>query len=128
MNSRVLDASALLALLAREPGWETVQAALRHQAHVSAVNWAEVVGKLSDIGMAANDIREVLQLLPVAIVPADAELAVQVGLLRTSTRQLGLSLADRACLALAARLGVPALTADRVWTGLELGIQVEMIR
>jgi len=44
--------------------------------------------------------------------------AIEVARLRPLTRQVGLSLADRACLALAHRLGTRALTADSAWSGL----------
>lgn len=128
MNNRVLDASALLALLNREPGWEMVLEALQHDAYVSAVNWAEVVGKLSEAGMPENEVREVLESLPVQLVSVTSDLAFRIGFLRPRTRTLGLSLGDRACLALAESLGVPALTADRAWASLQIGVKTELIR
>ena len=62
------------------------------------------------------------------MVPFDAEQAYAADGLRTSTRERGLSLADRACLALALQLGAPVLTADRAWEGLVPGVGLEWIR
>ncbi|MBI2872580.1 MAG: type II toxin-antitoxin system VapC family toxin [Chloroflexi bacterium] len=112
MPEAVLDASALLALLNAEPGAEVVAAALP-QAAISAVNLSEVVAKLADAGMPEAAVREALQGLALDVVPFDTDQAYEAGLLRSSTRGVGLSLGDRACLGLARRLNVPALTADR---------------
>lgn len=128
MNSWVLDASALLSLLNQEQGWEMVLEALGRQAYVSAVNWAEVAGKLVEAGMPEAEVREVLASLPVQVISLNADLALRIGLLRPQTRALGLSLGDRACLALAENLGAPALTADRAWATLLTGVKVEVIR
>jgi PIN domain nuclease of toxin-antitoxin system len=61
-------------------------------------------------------------------VPFDEDLAYRAGLLRSVTRSAGLSLGDRACLALAEQLGQPALTADRAWGTVQISIQVDVIR
>jgi ribonuclease VapC len=78
----------------------------------------------------AEAARAVLTSLPVVLVAFDPDLAYRVGVMEQATRQEGLSLGDRACLALAERHGVPALTADRAWAaaGARLGIRVELIR
>jgi PIN domain nuclease of toxin-antitoxin system len=123
----VLDASALLALLNREPGAELVAAALSGAA-VSALNLSEVVAKLSDAGMPEGAIREALQGLPLDIIPFELEQAYEAGFLRPSTKGVGLSLGDRGCLNLALRLGLPVLTADRTWQQLAVGAEVRVIR
>ena len=123
----VLDASALLALLNAEPGAERVAACIPGGV-VSAVNLAEVVGKLAEAGMAVDDIRLALSGLGLRIADLDEGLAYVVGLLRPSTRARGLSLGDRACLAQAKRSALPALTADRDWLSLDLGLEIEAIR
>ena len=128
MTDWVVDASALLAVLNREPGADRVAEALAGEASMSAVNLAEVVTKLADVDMPAAEIREALDPLGVTIVDFDADSAHLVGALRPATRQAGLSLGDRACLALAERLGVPALTADRSWGRLGLDTAVTTIR
>ena len=129
MSDAVLDASALLALLLAEPGAERVRAALADAA-VSAVNLGEIVGHFARHGASEAQARSVLDPLPVDWVPFDEELAYGVGLLVPATRPAGLSFGDRACLALARRLGVRALTADRAWPSVaaSVGVEIELIR
>jgi ribonuclease VapC len=123
----VLDASALLALLNGESGSERVAEVLPDTA-IASVNFSEVVAKLADEGRDESEIRSYLDALGLKILEFNAELAYQTGFLRPLTRSIGLSLGDRACLALAVSLGVPALTCDRVWTTLSLGVTIELIR
>lgn len=127
MAEAVLDASAVLAMLNAEPGANAVAEALPG-AVMSAVNLSEVVSKLSSTGMTDNEIDEVLRTLRIETVPFDEEQAFQSGLLRNSTKNAGLSLGDRACLNLARRLGVPALTADKTWVRLSTGAEIRLIR
>ena len=129
MTVAVLDASALLAMLLNEPGGEIVSAVLAESA-VSAVNLAEVVGYYARNGASEQSIQLALGALPVDRIPFDNNLAVKTGLLLPLTKLAGLSLGDRACLALAAQLGVRVITADRAWQplGAQLGIDVELIR
>ncbi len=129
----VLDASALLALLKGEPGAERVAEALERGAYLSAVNLAEVLSKLADWGedpAEAQARMERVGLLGAAVevLPFTGEDALEVARLRALTRAYGLSFGDRACLALARRLGLPALTAERAWAELDLGIPVEVLR
>ena len=125
--SSVLDASALLAMLQGEPGGDRVAEAIP-DAVISAVNIAEVVAKLCDKGLAQKQARETLEILSLNVVEFDLSQAIEAGGLRPSTRDYGLSLGDRACLALAARVGATALTTDRAWAQLEIGISVDVIR
>ncbi len=127
MADYVLDASALLALLNDESGADLVQARLPN-AIISAVNLAEVVSRLSAVGMAEDDIRDTLALLGLAVVPFDEEQAYQTGTLYRAGRTYGLSLGDRACLALARATSATAVTADRAWQELDLGIKIKLIR
>lgn len=124
----VLDASALLALLADEPGSERVAKALPFAA-MSSVNLAEVVGKLVDRQMPADLARNTIEGLDIDVRPFDLDQAYAAGALRTQTAIHGLSLGDRACLALAQYLSVPALTADTVWQRLNIAdVHIELIR
>jgi PIN domain nuclease of toxin-antitoxin system len=125
--SCVLDASALLALLNSEPGGEIV-ADLLASAVISSVNWSEVVQKSLDRQADVDGLRQDLEALGLEIRSFTAEDAERTAHLRAITERLGLSLGDRACLALAASLGLPAVTADRIWDDLEIGIAVRIAR
>jgi ribonuclease VapC len=127
MTDYVLDASAILAVLYDEPGADVVRAA-ESGARVSALNFAEVVSKLVDNGMLADIARQTAAELPYAIIALDKIGATEAGILRLTTRRAGLSLGDRVCIALAAELGLPILTADRQWARLDLGVDVQLIR
>jgi PIN domain nuclease of toxin-antitoxin system len=129
----VLDSSARLALLNGEPGADEVIEALARGARVSSVNYCEVLGKLVDAGVPAADAERALEAAralesALEIVGFDREHARAAAALREATRARGLSLGDRACLALARALGVPAVTADRSWKGLELGVAIRPVR
>jgi ribonuclease VapC len=129
----VLDASALLAYLQDEPGAEIVENALAQSSYISIVNWAEVLSKVADLGenpqlfarrlkdegLLGNS-REILSLTE--------EDAIAIAQLRPLTKSAGLSFGDRACLALGERLKLLVMTADRNWTSLNLGVQVNSIR
>ena len=122
----VLDASALLALLADEPGASEV-AAIISDSMISSVNLAEVAGKLADYGMSDAKIRKALS-IGVDIVNFTAEHAVATARLRRKTTALGLSLGDRACLATAMVAKVPALTVDAAWKKVKVqGVKVKLI-
>ncbi len=129
MTVAVLDASALLALLRQEPGAEKVREVLSDAA-MSAVNLAEVAGYLARNGATLAEIAEALSPLPIERIPFGEEDAYDTAMLVTATRAAGLSLGDRACLALAKRLSLPALTADRSWSSVAsaVGVRVDVIR
>lgn len=123
----VLDASALLCLLFREPGADRVETRLT-RALVSVVNYHEVFAKLTDRGVDSDEAKAMLAELDVEIVPVDREQADLGGALRPLTRKAGLSLGDRSCLALAQTRQAVAVTADRAWKGVETGIEIEVVR
>jgi len=110
-----------------EPGADTVAGLLRNSA-ISTVNVSEVVAKLYDAGVPEYAVRRAVGGLLMEIVPFDAEQALQAGLLRTATRAEGLSLGDRACLGLAKCLGLSAVTADRAWARVQIGVPVTLLR
>lgn len=123
----VLDASALLAAFFNEPGADHVAERISG-ALLSSANYAEVVAKLVDRGTPRDQILEIMAQLDVEVVPVDRAQATTAGLLRGDTRRAGLSLGDRLCLALAIDRDAVALTTDRVWADLELGVKVEVAR
>ena len=129
MPDYVLDASAILALLQNEPGAAYVRARVeRTNSIISAVNLAEVGYKMADHGLAGAQVREAMIEFGVEVRPFDAGQAMILADLYVPTKNLGLSLADRACLALAQLMGLPALTADRVWRDVDPYIEIELIR
>ncbi len=125
--SAVFDSSALLAVAFDEDGADV---AMRHVPGgiLSAVNAAEVITRLVDQGASEAAARLSLLSFGLAIRPFDASLAMAAGALRPATRRYGLSLGDRACLAVAAREKARVITADRMWAELDLGIDVLVIR
>ena len=125
--SVVLDASAVLALVNSEPGAGVV-GEVASEAAVSAVNLSEVVAKLAEGGMPEEAISELLEELNLEVIPFDSEQAYRAGLLRPLTHPLGLSLGDRACIALGLRLGWAVLTTNRGWAALDLGLEVRLAR
>ena len=127
MTDVVLDSSAVLARIWREPGFERVDAII-DGARISSVNIAEVVQKLVERGGDEVAVRQILETLPCRTEVFDAGCGLRTGLLRCATKSRGLSLGDRACLALGKRLGLPVYTADRAWAELDLGVEVVLIR
>jgi ribonuclease VapC len=125
----VLDASALLALLRNEPGAERVKSVLKNSA-MTTINFSEVIGFYARRKASEADIRRLLHALPTERIAFDEELAYVVGLMLPETSSAGLSLGDRACLGLARRLNVTALTADRSWSRIAraVGVEIETIR
>jgi ribonuclease VapC len=133
MSKVVLDASAFLAFLGAEVGADTVQQAIRTGAFISAVNLAEVLSKVSEVGRDPEQLYAELmehRVLGYGIVvrPFREEDAVAISKLRVRTKKFGLSLGDRTCLALGAALQLPILTADKSWLRLDLGLAIELIR
>ena len=129
----VLDASALLAHLRDEPGADVVAEAIASGAVISTVNLAEVFSRVADRGgdpakLAAELTRSGLLDGAITVEPFTAADAIEAGRLRPLTRDAGLSLGDRACLALARRLDAPALTADTDWQGAAHGVELRPIR
>jgi ribonuclease VapC len=127
VNKVVLDSSAILAAIGREPGADKVMS-LRPVAAASTVNLAEVQGKLIERGFPPQQAWEAGRSFVEEIFSFDSVQAKVAGALITIARPLGLSLGDRACLALALVLGVPAYTSDREWEKLSLPIPVHLIR
>lgn len=123
----VLDASAVLALAFHEPGWLRVGEVV-DRASMSTINLAEVLSHLSDRPGLAVELPGRLHRLGLRIEPFTVEHAAIAAALRPATRHLGLSLGDRACLALARCLRATVLTADRAWRDLDIGVEVELIR
>ena len=127
MSSAVLDASAVLALLLGEPGGEAV----RHHmtdGRISAVNYSEVLARAAALCGSPDEARRQVNRHHLTVVPFDTAQAAVVASLLPATRTFGLSLADRACLALGISLGVVVVTADRAWAALDVGVRIVCVR
>lgn len=128
----VIDASALLALLQNEPGAQRVEELIESvdspdvtAAYLSTVNLTELhqlLGPKIPESLVGGE-GSVIQAMPYT-----AEHARTTAGLQKATKKAGLSLADRACLALAIELGLPAITADRAWSKVAVGVELEVIR
>lgn len=131
--SSVLDASAFLAYLRDEPGGDVAGQAIDQQTAISLVNLAETLTRLVEMGATATEAAGRIRRLGILgrklkVMPLNRSDASEIARLRPLTRHLGLSLGDRACLALGLRLGLPVLTADRTWARLNLGVAIQLIR
>jgi len=127
MTKVVLDTSAILALLQQEKGADFILA-LVGDAVISAVNAAEVQTKLVRDGMVPADARSDLEACVQSIVAFDADQSEMAAKLIQQTKPFGLSLGDRACLALGLAINSPVYTADRAWAQLQVGVDVRLVR
>ena len=128
MATHILDASAVIALMNREPGADRVRDLIRAGgAGISTVNASEVAAKLIARGASPQAAEHQCRSLGLEFIDVDAGLAFAAAALLPLATGLGLSLGDRIYLATAAEQGLPAVTADKVWAGFP-GITVEVIR
>ena len=123
----VMDASAVMAMLLMEAGGDKVAASLSYGV-LSAVNLAEAVAKLTRKGLPLSQAIQMVRLLQLQVIAFDEAQAITSAALFAPTGVHGLSLGDRACLALAQRMNLPVLTADRAWAKLDIGVEIKLIR
>lgn len=127
MSAIVFDSSVLIAILRQEPGSEVGEQSL-NDALISTVNLAEVATYLARNSVPPETINDALAAFPIEVVPFDREQGLIAGCLYPACKSLGLSLGDRACLALAKSKSLPVLTADKAWLELEVNVDVKPIR
>ena len=128
MTGVVLDASALLALLLGETGADTVRSR-RTGAVLSAVNYSEVIGRAAALCGSLEEAKRRVDRQEVEVVPLDQTQAAVAASLVPAGKPLGLSLADRCCLALAITRRQPVLTADSAWKSLKkVDVEIVLIR
>jgi ribonuclease VapC len=128
MNRVVLDASAILAVINAEPGAGKLTSDLLAGAVASTVNLAEVQSKLVSRGWTFEQAWEDATSPVREIVFFDEEQAKIAGDLVMHTQHLGLSLGDRACLALGMAIKLPVYTAEKAWKKLKMGVKIHVIR
>ena len=117
----VVDASVVLAWLQDEPGADEAEPLLM-EGVIGAANWSEVLQKVRQHGAPAGVVARLLAsfgLTVVDVTRADGEVAADLW-----QRGTPLSLADRLCLALGVRAGLPVATADAAWAAIEGGPDV----
>lgn len=122
-----VDASAMLAMIFGEPGADHVFEAVKG-GMMSTVNFSEVLTKCLEQGADADFAERQIARLTISLAPFTVQDGKTAAALRLPTRYRGLSLGDRACLALALRESVPVITADRQWDGLDVGVDIRLIR
>ena len=127
MTETVLDSSAVLASIQREPGADVVDAALAGSA-ISVINFAEVVSKLMSRGVPEAQAVLAARRFGATLVDVDGDQAAMASAIHAATRPAGISMADAFCLALAKQRGAAALTSDRAWKSLDVGVEVTLIR
>jgi ribonuclease VapC len=127
VSDLVADASAVLAVLADEPLSAFAPERIVG-AWISAVNLAEVLSKLIDRGASEQEAKDAAATLELRVLPFEETHAHACARLRPETKRAGLSLADRACLATAAALKAPAVTADRAWARVKIETEVILVR
>ena len=117
----------MLVVLHDEPGSAVVEPLLEGAA-ISAVNWSEVVQKAATRRVNVAGLRDEVEALGVRVAVFDADAAEATADLWAATRSAGLSLGDRACLALARALSATAVTADKGWSAIQVGVAVQLVR
>jgi len=128
MTKMILDSSALIASIDEEKGKEVVDRYLPY-AVMSTVNITEVATYMMRRDrMDLRKVRTIVDNLLLEIVPYDEEQAFLAAELCAKTKHKGLSLGDRACLALAITRDLPVLTADKAWKELQVGAKIQVIR
>ena len=123
----IADASAILALLKQEP-FHKIEPRRLFRATISAVNLSEVLERLCAGGLSQLEADEAVATLNLRVADFDAAQARLAAYMQPQTRRAGLSLGDRACLALGLRLGCPVLTADQAWARVDVGVEIVLIR
>lgn len=120
-NKILLDTSALIALLKKEPGYKKVDDVLAHSA-ISSVNLCELVSILAKKGIPENEIDDVINDIVPEIIPFCENLGIKAGKLSKFTTDYGLSLGDKACIATAEYYNMNVYTTDKIWSKLEKNV------
>jgi ribonuclease VapC len=135
LSTFVLDASGLLALLLDEEGAAEVEQVLANSGAISSGNLAEALSKVAERGADPGEVTRDLEAKGILgglleVEPVTAQDAIAIAKMRPATKEHGLGLGGRICLALGRRLDLPVLTADRAWVELEevLGVKVRAFR
>jgi len=127
-NKIVFDSSALIMLFAKEPGYESVRQNLKH-AIISSVNIAEVYKYCIAVqNLTEDDCRNLIKLSGIKIIDFCEEQALITAKIIKQTKEYGLSLGDKGCIALAMFKNYPVLTCDKIWQKVDLDVEFVMAR
>ena len=128
MNKVILDSSALIALIKNEKGADIVEPLLG-KVVMSTLNISEAAGILIDLGMTHEECKSSIEPYIDLIVPVDMEQSFEMAFLKKLTKHKGVSIGDRACIALGIKMALPIYTADKIWGNLGLeGAEIILIR
>jgi PIN domain nuclease of toxin-antitoxin system len=123
----LLDTSAIIALLRKEPGYEILEDLIANSS-ISSVNLSELVAVLARSGITETEIDEIITDLVPEIIPFSENLAIQAGKLTNQTKGLGLSLGDRACIATGIHHNMTIYTTDKIWQELKAPADIILVR
>ena len=127
MNKFIIDASAVLVFLNQETGYREISKYMKNSA-INSVNLSEVIGKLDDYGVLDRDIEKIIYNLGLEVVDFDFALAFQAGILKKKTKERGLSIGDRACIATGIIKKLPVITSDKIWIEIDLPVKIILCR
>ncbi len=127
MSNKVIDSSAILALINKESGWEKV-ADIIENSYLSTVNYSEIIDKLLYYKFTFKEIQQIFDKLKINVINFDRSIALETAKLKKLTKQYGLSLGDRACIATALLNDSDIVTADKIWLKLKLPVKIISIR
>jgi len=123
----LLDTSAIIALLKKEPGYETLEEVIANSS-ISIINLSELVSVLTRSGIAENEIDEIIKDIIPEVTPFNEDIAINTGKLIKQTKDFGLSFGDRACIATGIYYNMPVYTTDKVWKDLRTLAKVIVVR
>jgi PIN domain nuclease of toxin-antitoxin system len=126
MSKIVFDSSAIITLFAKEKGYEFIKKYIK-DGIISSVNIAEVYKYCINIQhLTEEDTRKLITMLDIRIIDFTNDQALVTAMLVEPTKKYGLSLGDRACIALAIEGQYSVITCDTIWQKVDVGINFIM--
>lgn len=127
-KKNLLDTSAVIALLKKEPGYKIIESIIASSA-VSAINLAELITVLTRFEITENEIEEITADIVPQIIPFCRDLAKRVNILSKHINGYGLSLGDKACIATGEYYNMNIYTADKIWSELKIpNLKIILVR
>ncbi|MFU7501632.1 MULTISPECIES: type II toxin-antitoxin system VapC family toxin [unclassified Candidatus Tisiphia] len=125
----LLDTSAIIALLKQESGYKILEDVIASSA-LSSVNLSELVSVLTRSNIKENEIDTIITDIVPDIIPFSESISIKAGKLISLTKDYGLSLGDRACIATGGYYNMEIYTTDRIWLKLsdKLPVKITLVR